>query len=298
VDINDDGLKDLIVGDGAGYVNFFERNSDKTLKANNKIKANGAVLKLSEGTCPFMVDWNEDGLLDLVVGCTDKSMGVRLYLNSGTKKQYTFTDFTRLKAGGSNFGYERNQVKVVDLNHDGKKDLLVSSGLLDNPRLYYFENIGTNAEPELKAAVTLMTKNNRPVTADMDLFYDVGDWNNDGGWDIIAGGYEGPRIHLYLGDPHTGIISGKTAKNTAVNTFTWDVKRNHFTARVDLVKDQHIEFSVVTSSGRVIQKHRTNEKERGSHTIEFSITDSAPGVYFVLYYVNGITVNNRIIVTR
>ncbi len=71
------------------------------LQAGSSIYAGSAPLAVELGySMPFVVDWNNDGKKDLLVG--QKSGGkVRLYLNEGTDANPSFNGFSYLQAGGS-----------------------------------------------------------------------------------------------------------------------------------------------------------------------------------------------------
>ena len=49
---------------------------------------------------PCVVDWNEDGKKDLIVGCFHFG-NVYLFLNSGSNKQPVFTTGTKIQADGA-----------------------------------------------------------------------------------------------------------------------------------------------------------------------------------------------------
>ena len=55
---------------------------------------------MGSNASPEVVDWNEDGLLDLLVASGTGDEAVWLYLNKGTKEQYKFESYEELKAGG------------------------------------------------------------------------------------------------------------------------------------------------------------------------------------------------------
>ena len=92
-----------------------------------------ATIDAGANSAPVCVDWNEDGNLDMLVG--NETGNVRLYLNDGGDSDPVFSTFTNLQSGGSNILHYRNCPQVIDLNLDGKKDLLC--GANDN-NIYYF----------------------------------------------------------------------------------------------------------------------------------------------------------------
>jgi len=62
------------------------------------IMAGGRKLDVREDAAPRLVDWNEDGKKDLILGNYDGY--VLLYLNSGTNEDPVFTTMDTVKAKG------------------------------------------------------------------------------------------------------------------------------------------------------------------------------------------------------
>ncbi len=266
-----------------------------------RIKANNSDIKVTNNSSPEVVDWNEDGLLDLLVGSDASADGVQLFLNSGTTTDYTFTTSSKLKAGNTTIGYSREQIQVVDLNYDGKKDFLIGNGLsTPETRIYFYENIGTNADPELKAAVPLMTKTNNPVYPDggYDIFFDVADWNDDGGWDILMGDYNGTKIKLYLGDPHTAISTNGPIKNTnsIMRVYT---NSNTFVTKISLDQASRVRLSVVGINGRIIKSADYGMVPAGKHRFDIGNNKLTSGVYYINCILDrGRLERERVIVAR
>ncbi|MBI5181599.1 MAG: VCBS repeat-containing protein, partial [Nitrospirae bacterium] len=82
VDWNDDGKKDIITGSGPGEVSIFRnKGTNKEPSFAEEQKINGGDLDVGDYSSPAMVDWDGDGLKDLVVG--GKNGKVFLFLNVG-----------------------------------------------------------------------------------------------------------------------------------------------------------------------------------------------------------------------
>jgi hypothetical protein len=152
VDWNADGLLDLVFGNNDGEV--FLRLSEGTekrvpgytalpsqpvfsgLHKELHFKTRSNMLPYGEKhAAPVAVDWDGDGLLDLLVG--SYSGAVYLLRNSGTAKEPMFDTREHLlppglgddqwaKQGHAPKRGIRSQIQVVDYNRDGKLDLLVS----------------------------------------------------------------------------------------------------------------------------------------------------------------------------
>jgi hypothetical protein len=71
------------------------------LKEGVKIECGGKPIDVEIGhLVPCVVDWNNDGKKDLIVGQFQKGL-IRLYLNQGADDAPVFKDFSYLQAGGA-----------------------------------------------------------------------------------------------------------------------------------------------------------------------------------------------------
>ena len=79
-DLNGDGVKDLLVGNGEGYVFVYlgsEAEGKPQLSKAEKVQLNGQELMLEGFAVPFLIDWNQDGKKELLLGSGDG----RIYLS-------------------------------------------------------------------------------------------------------------------------------------------------------------------------------------------------------------------------
>jgi len=204
VDWNNDGKKDLITGDRNGYIYVFLNTgtdaapvfSGSSPYDAQKLRVNGSTFDSGYNSMLFIVDWDNDGDLDVL--CGDDAYGkVRLLRNTGTRSAPAFTSVTYIKNGGGDLsvGY-RSAPVVVDWNGDGKKDLLVGE-VYGN--VYYFENKGTDAAPVFSGSSQLKA-NGTTLNVSWDARPAMADWNNDGTLDLIVGNGDG-QVYVYLAVP-------------------------------------------------------------------------------------------------
>lgn len=211
MDWNNDGLHDLLVGDGAGYVHIFlntNTNAASVLGRDILIEADGKPINVGGRAAPVADDWNGDGKKDLLIGNFDGN--IRVYLNKGTDAYPQFGSFYNLtfRNGKEAIIGTRVAPRIFDWDKDGKKDILAGEY---EGYIYFLKNTGTNSAPSFDGYEKLLLSTGKP------LFYsnkgeghrtrlDVTDWNNNGFYDILAGGtdgkvilYAGAREPLYLG---------------------------------------------------------------------------------------------------
>jgi len=213
VDWNEDGLKDLIVGENNGKVRYF-RNigsvGNPQLTFDSYLQVNSIDIDVGDYSFPWINDWNEDGKKDLLVGESDGV--VTLFINNGTDANPIFTSETSIRypTGSTvDFGY-RSGPNVVDVNGDGIKDL-VSGDMSGN--LYYCQNNGTNANPQLANMVPLQIGGTNILTAGTTRAAPI-DWNNDGQIDFILGSYDA-RLKLYMQTATTQIMPTVVVERTS-----------------------------------------------------------------------------------
>ncbi|MHC5115175.1 MAG: FG-GAP-like repeat-containing protein [Planctomycetota bacterium] len=202
---NEDGRKDLVVGEGSGsvigrvrvYLNVGSEGApqfDEFFYA----QSNGADLTLLGSGCmglfPRVVHWDADGRKDLLVGTAGGN--VRIYLNNGTNDAPTFDGGAYVQVGAPGFETpidvgSRATPQFMDWNDDGRRDLVI--GALDS-RVCLFLNEGLDTAPAFHAMtfaqasggdLSVPTGRSSPIAADLD---------EDGRKDLLAGNTAGQLL--------------------------------------------------------------------------------------------------------
>ena len=129
------------------------------------------------------MDWNEDGLKDLLAG--EYWGKIRYFRNLGTVGNPELTDEGYLTVGGTDiYVYNNAYPWVDDWNEDGRKDLLVGSS---DGRIWLFINVGTNANPVFTDTQFITLANGTQIQIQSRTSPIVADLDGDGLKDLTIG---------------------------------------------------------------------------------------------------------------
>jgi hypothetical protein len=217
-DFDGDGKRDLLVGDGKDGTVWFYRNTNTDaapiLAPGVQLKFGNNILAVGIRATPYVTDWDEDGLNDLL--CGNGNGNVYFFKNTNTVQAPIYAPGVLIQAGGvALYVGIRSVVRVFDWDGDGLKDLVCSS----DTGVYWCRNTNSNSNPILQApqaiCAPLSDSGLVPIVtgsvpgARMRL--DLVDWNNDGVMDLILGNaygtvyyYEGYRFRISQVIPKTG----------------------------------------------------------------------------------------------
>ena len=209
-DWNQDGKQDLVLGlaDGTIQVLLNENTAAEPRFGTPTLVQVGPPA--GQTTCDVgdratfaIVDWNNDGRFDLVLGGLDGK--VHVLLNEAAAGAPDFRSDTIVLDGAHPLSVSsgRAAVEVVDLNDDGRKDLVLGN---TEGQLVYFANVGTDASPQFNGSQLLAADGavidlsgiprSRPFVADV---------NGDGVPDMLVGAADG-LVRRYLGSRSNGAV--------------------------------------------------------------------------------------------
>ncbi|UCD92746.1 MAG: VCBS repeat-containing protein, partial [Methanobacteriota archaeon] len=204
-DWNKDGISDIILGGDDGLIFYYKNAGDNTFREPKTLKDSGGDIDVGSWSAPFAVHWNDDDILDLVVG--DAEGNLTLFLGNETGS-VTLSDGQQLQTQGpptyiTTSGW--SAPAFVDWNNDGDSDLIAGG---NNGTISYYENDGTNE---------FIFQWNLSIVLGPEL--DVGfgsapslvDWNSNGTLDLLVGDRNGyvHRFERVSGDLRDVIEWGK-----------------------------------------------------------------------------------------
>lgn len=200
-----DARKDLLAGQGDGTVKIFLNigaDENPTFNGGTLLQVGqpGSKKNINVGgrATPSVVDWNNDGKKDLVVG--DIYGKIHIFINEGTDTEPNFLSDTLAQADGATLFVpsQRSSPVILDLDGDGKKDLLTGN---TNGQLLFYSNVGTDESP-LFSVYLLVESNGVPIAIPGQPRSRpfMCDWTGDGYLDVLIGAGDG-KVHLYRGIP-------------------------------------------------------------------------------------------------
>ncbi len=277
MDWNGDGLPDIIVGDRNGFISYFERTGSGVddLTAAGHVTADGTAIDVGSNSAPVVVDWNNDGLLDLLIANEATNQGIRLYLNSGTISVPVLTTWTYIQSNGVNINRYRCCPQVYDMNGDGRKDLIMGE---NDARIYYYENTGTDAAPVF-SGFEVIQSNGSPLDLYSGSRLWVNDWNEDGFPDLLVSDFNG-FVHVFIAEL-TGIEHGANTTGFAV-TPAVNPAMGSFNLNVQTPMGGIVELRVYDSAGRLVATRNASGMSDGSNLVVMDAGSLATGVYSVV----------------
>ena len=191
-DWDGDGALDLLMGEEEGGLYFFKgmgRKAAPRFHAGRRVPGFAGDMY----PCPEIIDWDNDGRLDVVLGGRDGT--VRLFMNEGSAQRPRYGRWRRLTdiAGRTIDVGRLSHPHVADWNRDGSRDLLLGN---DDGDVLVWRNVGSDAWPLFDGFERLRDAGGELVCG-VHPVIDVVDWNRDGKLDLLAGG-ETERVRLYL----------------------------------------------------------------------------------------------------
>lgn len=233
VDVNNDGLNDIVstpFQENNGhdhessylYTNSELSGFDLSFVKNNFLQ--DEMIEMGTSAYPVLFDYDNDGLLDLMVGNRGYfvstgvySSQIAYYRNTGTVDEPAFTLQTRDMANISALGLGNTIPTFGDLDEDGDDDMIVGDA---DGLVHYFENSGGAGNP---ADFSLTTPGFQGIDISgqyaAPCLFDV---DGDDLLDLVIGERNG-NLNFY---PNTGTASSPVFALSDANWGGVDMRRN------------------------------------------------------------------------
>jgi len=279
VDWDGDGRLDIIVGDRPGNIHFFKRLSygNIYLEEQALVKVAGKPVDVGYNSAPCVVDWDENGLPDLVVGnLSPLPAGLFLFVNRGAPFAPDYQQTDTVLCLGEPIEITTAYPDFNDMNGDGLNDMIVGSS---NGKVACFLNSGTSERP-LFEQMEYLRANGEDIYICSYVRPSVCDWNDDGTPDLLIADYAG-FIYLYTGIPLEGIEG-----SGAGPTLELLMAHNPVSVTADLSfclsAETDVSLKLYSLHGRLLRSFDQGMLLTGTHHTELDISGIPDGVYLIL----------------
>ncbi|PKR80984.1 hypothetical protein CW751_07405 [Brumimicrobium salinarum] len=224
LDVNHDSIKDLIVTTNASGSSenkesvWYYKNNGTNEVPNFVFSEKGflqnQMIENGKGALPVLVDLNNDGLKDLLIGTyfqyldpADKISKIQCYLNTGTSSEPKFKFITDDWLSLSNSGYAlRMHPTFGDLNNNAKQEMILgrADGLLS-----LYKKTGPGIQDYSLEEITLKDY--------MGEVIDVGQYASPQLFDITNNG----RLDLVIGKKTAGLVYYENIGTKNQYSFKW-----------------------------------------------------------------------------
>jgi hypothetical protein len=277
-DLDGDGDQDMLVGDADGRLHYFDNVAQTGQPADFILdQGNFAGIDVGGFAYPVLVDWDRDGLLDIISG--EWSGKIKYYRNTGTNSNPAFSSTpTDAFLGGIDVQpicCTGNSAPHIAPNPvTGKHDLFVGT---EDGNIHYYPNAEQASAPFI--ASTLLFGGTKPGKQSN---LTSGDINGDGKRDWILGNLRG-GLNFFEGDITT-FQAPETELSVAGLMVFPNPGKDKLTLELHSDRSSIFTFSVTDLMGRIVLPFamgETNEK------IEISTQDWANGTYFIKVQTTG-----------
>lgn len=296
MDFDNDGIKDLILGNRPGSVLFYKRKSDLTLEGGIELTDSNGSITITNNSKPSIIDWNNDGLLDLFLtgaGLPFKCIG-RLYINEGTLNSHKYKSYTDLFMNGDTLPVgESHYSQLADINEDGLFDIISSRNFyntVDNGFILY-ENNSSDSLNRFNIGENLKKYDASPIKTWSRTSFYFADWNGDGTIDLIYSDANNTMFVSYGKRFQTKL--SKNNKNQIDLNNIYNLSMNNNTLYISNNDNAPITISIFALNGKVVFKNHSINSNEIYISRKFS-----SGIFLLELKIKGNVINKTIVLTK
>ncbi|CAN5377918.1 hypothetical protein BH11BAC1_BH11BAC1_18130 [soil metagenome] len=291
-DLDGDNDQDMIIGDFAGNIHYFNNSAGAGNPANLALTAPVYMgIDVGNNATPQLVDLDNDGLLDLVIG--KQTATFNYYHNNGTANNPAFPSVATIDTLGhillaliGNFsGYSVPYI----FTHNAHHQMLTANMHGD---IYYYDNIDNNLNGTFTRLDTVASGEFGVRSNGFNIHVSGGDINHDGMMDMLVGLYGG-GIQIYYGS-NTPISVAEVETEGTFSCYPNPTSSQLTIAgRQMVIKTVEI-YNVI---GEIVWRKNQDVRVKNQE-IKVDVSKFSPGMYIVVVSDEKTSQRGRVIVQR